>query len=59
MSKNVRFAIYTAILVVCFVSVILAIYDAVFLKEDEQKPVIIPAANNQAGSAENPEEPVF
>ena len=57
MSKNVRFAIYTAILVVCFVSVILAIYDAVFLKEDEQKPVIIPAANNQAGSAENPEEP--
>ena len=31
--------------------------DAVFLKEDEQKPVIIPAANNQAGSAENPEEP--
>ena len=57
MSKNVRFAIYTAILVVCFVSDILAIYDAVFLKEDKQKPVIIPAANNQAGSAENPEEP--
>jgi len=54
----VRFAIYTAILVVCFVSVILAIYDAVFLKEDDKNTVIIPAANNQTGTeTEDPEQP--
>lgn len=57
MNKNVRFAIYTAIIVVCFVSVILAIYDAVFLKEEPDNTIIIPAAGNQTGAEENPEEP--
>lgn len=57
LSKNVRFAIYTAIIVVCFVSVVLAIYDAVFLKEEKENTVIIPAANNQTGTGtEEPEE---
>lgn len=57
LNKNVRFAIYTAIIVVCFVSVILAIYDAVFLKEEPDNTIIIPAAGNQTGAGENPEEP--
>lgn len=57
MNKNVRFAIYTAIIVVCFASVILAIYDAVFLKEEPDNTIIIPAAGNQTGAEENPEEP--
>lgn len=57
MNKNVRFAIYTAIIVICFVSVILAIYDAVFLKEEPDNTIIIPAAGNQTGAEENPEEP--
>lgn len=52
-----RFAIYTAIIVVCFVSVILAIYDAVFLKEEPDNTIIIPATGNQTGAGENPEEP--
>ena len=57
LNKNVRFAIYTAIIVVCFVSVILAIYDAVFLKEEPDNTIIIPATGNQTGAGENPEEP--
>lgn len=57
MNKNVRFAIYTAIIVVCFASVILAIYDAVFLKEEPDNTIIIPVAGNQTGAEENPEEP--
>ena len=56
MSKNIRYVIYTAIIVVCFVSVILAIFDAIFLNEDTSNYVVPPlASNSQTQEEEIPE----
>jgi len=56
LSKNIRYVIYTAIIVVCFVSVILAIFDAIFLNEDTSNYVVPPlASNSQTQEEEIPE----
>lgn len=56
MNKNVRYVIYFAVVAVCFVSVILAIYDAVFLQEEDDGAYIIPSTGNQVdgGQVEEP-----
>lgn len=56
MNKNMRYAIYGVILVVCLISVILAIYDAVFVESDDQTGYVIPSIGNQSTQTPSEEE---
>lgn len=55
MSKNVRYVIYAVIILVCLVSVILAIFDAIFLNEDTSNYVVPPLESNNQTQEEIPE----